>query len=329
MVTLVATGLLATTIAQTSTGDTTTYRARFTSASGLRVGESVRIAGVQIGRVDGLKVVDHRVAEVRFSVEKGRALPASVTGTIKYLNIVGQRYLELGQGAGDLGTLPAGGVIPLERTRPALDLTQLFNGFQPLFNALEPNEVNGLADSIVKVLQGEGGTLDSLLTTVGSLTTTLATKEGVISQVVDNLNAVLKTINAKSDAFGSLVTTLRGLVSGLAQDRKPIGEAVQALGGLTETTADFLDDGREPLRKNIDQLGKLTENLADASPTVDKFLKNLPTKLEAISRLGAYGSWMNFYICEATVTGATYKQYEGETPPQVAPVTGDPARCGR
>ncbi|GAA2731803.1 MCE family protein [Actinocorallia aurantiaca] len=328
VVTVLATVLLGVTIAQTESGDTVSYRARFTDASGLRAGDSVRIAGVQVGRVDGMRIVDRRLAEVTFSVERGRVLPATATAGVKWLNLVGQRYLELGQGAGQSGVLPANGLIPSERTLPAVDLTELFNGFQPLFQALSPQDVNRLADSLIQVLQGEGGTLETLLSTVGSLTTSIAAKDQVIGQVITNLNGVLETVNSRGDRFGDLISTLRALVSGLAADREPIGEAVAALGDLTESTTSLLEDGREPLRADIAELGRLSKNLERETPTVERFLDLLPRKLETIARLGSYGSWLNFYVCEATVTGVSYKQYPDETPPPLTAVAGDAARCG-
>ena len=77
---------------------------------------------------------------------------------------MGQRYVELAQGVGPVdGTLRPGATIPLERTTPALNLTQLFNGFQPLFQALSPKDVNQLSGEIIQVLQGEGTTVESLI----------------------------------------------------------------------------------------------------------------------------------------------------------------------
>ena len=128
------------------------------------------------------------MAEVRFTVDAARTLPASVTATIKYRNLVGQRYIALAQGTGPVGrTLAAGQTVPLAHTTPALDLTALFNGFKPLFQALAPEDVNQLANEVVQVLQGEDTTVDSLLAHTASLTTTLAAKDEVIGQVIDNL----------------------------------------------------------------------------------------------------------------------------------------------
>ncbi|MEU9017470.1 MCE family protein [Actinomadura sp. NPDC048394] len=328
VVTVVATGMLALTIAQTGGGGSVTYRARFTDASGLRDGDSVRIAGVQVGRVGGIRVAGRRQALVTFKVDRGHRLPASSTATIKYLNLIGQRYLEIGRGTGDAGVLNPGATIPVERTAPALNLTQLFNGFQPLFQALSPKDVNQLAGSIVQVLQGEGGTVEDLLSTVGSLTSSIADKDQVIGQVIDNLNAVLDTINGRGDNLSNLITTLRRLVSGLAGDRTSIGNAISALDDLAGATTDLLQEGRAPLKQDIAQLGRLSTNLNDDSPTVEKFLRTLPVKMAAIGRIGSYGSWMNFYMCEASVTGVTYQQYPGETHPAPTGVHSDAARCG-
>jgi phospholipid/cholesterol/gamma-HCH transport system substrate-binding protein len=246
-----------------------------------------------------------------------------VTANIYYKNLVGQRYIELGQGTGAVGrVLAAGGTIPLAQTAPALNLTLLFNGFQPLFEALSPGDVNQLATEIIQVLQGEGTTMDSLLANVGTLTTTLAGKSQVIDSVIGNLNAVVTTINSRGNALGSLVTTMQQLISGLAADRQPIGNAISAMSGLTNATAGLLQGVRPPLKSDIASLGALSSTLAANSGTIATFLQNLPVKEEDIARLASYGSWFNLYECGATTTGV--QVVYGPVPVGV-PVTA--ARC--
>jgi phospholipid/cholesterol/gamma-HCH transport system substrate-binding protein len=323
VVTVITTAVLGLTIANTGVGSTHEYRAQFTDVTGLSDGDDIRIAGVRVGQVAGIRVVDHRVAEVRFTVDAARTLPASVTATIKYRNLVGQRYITLAQGVGPVGhTLTPGQTIPLGRTTPALDLTALFNGFQPLFQALAPEDVNQLATEVVQVLQGEDTTVDSLLAHTASLTSTLAAKDQVIGQVIDNLNAVLKTVNSRGEQLTTLITTLQELVSGLARDRQPIGAAIGSIGDLTTTTAGLLRSGREPLRRDIVSLGQVSATLADG-PELDTFLQRLPLKMEDIGRTASYGSWLNFYLCSASVSGVSTS--DGSPPPTGLPVTE--ARC--
>jgi phospholipid/cholesterol/gamma-HCH transport system substrate-binding protein len=304
VITGIITAVLGISIASTGVPATVGYRAVFTDVTGLTVGSDVDIAGVRVGQVNSISVYQRHLALVGFSVQAGRPLPASATATIRYLNLVGQRYIELGQGAGPAGrTLAPGGTIPLSRTTPALNLTVLFDGFQPLFQALSPGDVNQLSSDIIQVFQGESPNITALVATVGSLTNSLATKDQVIEQLIGNLNAVLKTITSRGNALATLVTSLQELVSKLAADRQPIGNAISAIDSLTTATAGLLQVGRAPLHDDITQLQRLATNLADNSPTVNTFLQDLPGKMADITRLASYGSWLNLFLCDATVTG--------------------------
>jgi phospholipid/cholesterol/gamma-HCH transport system substrate-binding protein len=308
IVTVTITAILGISIAYTGTSGSVGYKAVFSDVTGLVVGSDVDIAGVRIGTVTSISVYHRNLALVGFSIQPGRQLPESATATIRYLNLVGQRYIELGQGTGPVdGTLPPGGTIPLAHTTPALNLTELFNGFQPLFQALSPGDVNKLSSDIIAVFQGESPDITELVATVGSLTTALATKDRVIDDVITNLNSVLRTISTRGYDLSNLIVNLQQLVSGLAADRGPIGTAISAIGSLTSATAGLLDVARQPLATDIVQLGRLATNLADNSPMVNQFLVDLPGTMTGIARLASYGSWLNFFLCDATVTGVSIK----------------------
>jgi len=133
---------------------------------------------------------------------------------------------------------------------------------------------------------------------------------------------VLHTIGSRSGELSNLVTTLQELVSGLAADRGPIGSAISAIATLSTATAGLLQVARPPLRTDITQLGRVAGTLAANSPTVNTFLQTLPVKMSQIARLASYGSWLNFFMCDALVSGVT--QQFGPNPTGV-PVTA--ARC--
>ncbi len=324
VVTGLATAVLGLSIASTGVSGTVSYSALFRDVTGVIPGSDVDISGVRVGEVTSVTVADRNLARVDFTVQSGRTLPASVTATIYYLNLVGQRYIQLAQGPDPGGApLKPGSTIPVAHTTPALNLTELFNGFQPLFQALSPGNVNEVANEIVQVLQGQGGNVQSLVANIGSLTTTVAAKDKVITELIDNLNSVVTTINSHGGALSNLVSTLQQLVSGLAAERQPIGSAVGAISQLTTATAGLLRVGRAPLKQDVIQLGRLASNLAAATPTVNRFLQNLPVKMTDIARLTSYGSWLNFYMCDALVSGV--KSSYGGTPPTGVGITA--GRC--
>lgn len=329
-VTVTLTALLGLTIANTTFGPTSGYTARFTDVTGLNPGDDIRMSGVRIGQINEIVLVDDTYADVRFDIEAHRRLPESVTATIKYRNLIGQRYIALAIDSGDPNaTLEPGDTIPLASTRPALNLTVLFNGFQPLFQALDPEGVNKLAGELIQVLQGEGGTIDSVLAHTASLTTTIASKDEVIGQVIENLNTVLSTVNNRTAELSGLIDALQQLSTGLAEQRAPIGEAVDALGALTESTAGLLGSVRPPLTENITQLGVLASTLSEHGDTVDKFLAGLPHKIQTINRVASYGGWFNYYLCSMSGRiGVSELGITVDLP--VLPLAGTPMaeRCG-
>ncbi len=303
--TLLATGTLAATIANTQFGDKATYRGVFKDVTGLAAGQEVRIAGVRVGEVKSIKVATDRVhAEVEFNVLKTSVLTHGTRATIKYRNLIGERYIALTQDVGGATPLKDGARIGLDHTQSALDLTVLFNGFKPLFAALSPKDVNELSSNIISVLQGEGGNINSLLSKTASLTSTLADRDEVIGRTISNLNAVLGTVDAHDAALKQLIDQLQRFVSGLAADRTTIGASLSNINSLTAETADLLKVTRPSIKADIANLRGLTTNLNKPSNTAtfEKFLSTSPGKINTITRTATYGSWFNFYLCDFSGT---------------------------
>lgn len=314
--TTLATGLLAMAIGGIDFRASHAYRAIFTDVSGLVAGDDVRIAGVVVGEVTGISLHGRDQAEVSFTVQASRPLAVSTRAVIRYQNLVGERYLEITEGKGPSKQLPPGGMLPVAQTDPALDLTVLFNGFKPLFQALDPEQVNKLSHEIVAVLQGEGGTIRSLLANTASLTNTLANRDKVIGEVIDNLNAVLATLDERDERLSTLVVQLQKLVSGLAADSEAIGDSLSQINALTDSTASLLKQARPSLRADIRELGELSKNLNQNSEVIDDYLARLPGKLNAINRTASYGSWFNFYLCgfDASLGTTTTAKVTNESP---------------
>ena len=170
VVTTLATGVLVLTIGNISFGGSRTYKAEFSDATGVVKGDDIRIAGVKVGTVKDVEISNRTRALVTFTVADTTTVTGATHATIRYRNLVGQRYISLTQEVGSSEVLDEGDTIPVERTQPALDLTVLFNGFKPLFQALSPADLNQFSYEIVQVFQGEGGTLESLLGHTASVT---------------------------------------------------------------------------------------------------------------------------------------------------------------
>ncbi len=136
--------------------------------------------------------------------------------------------------------LPGGATIPLERTEPALDLDALIGGFRPLFRALDPDKVNTIAQSIITIFQGQGGTINDILDQTAALTSALADRDQAIGEVISNLNTVLDTTVKHQQQFDETVVDFEKLITGLKNRADPIATSVADISDAAGTIADLL-----------------------------------------------------------------------------------------
>jgi phospholipid/cholesterol/gamma-HCH transport system substrate-binding protein len=298
VVTSLATTVLVVTIGNLGFGSSREYSAEFTDATGVTKGDDIRVAGVRVGTVSEVEIIDRSRALVTFSVDDETSVNGGTNASIRYRNLVGQRYISLTQEVGDTQRLPDGATIPVSRTRAALDLTVLFNGFKPLFQALSPEDVNQLSYELVQVFQGEGGTLEGLLAHTASVTSTLADRDQVIGDLIDNLSLVLDHVADRDKQLTRLIQSFRTLVGGLKKDRFAILGSLEEVSTLSVETASLIDGIREPLVKDIKELRTVAGNIDKNKAELDRALQVLPIKLNKIGRTAIYGSFFNFYLCE-------------------------------
>ncbi|MCD2107912.1 MlaD family protein [Rhodococcus erythropolis] len=296
VMTLVLAGLVVV-FGQFRFGDYTEYRALFTTASGLEPGDLIRVAGVEVGKVTAVEVDVDNQALVIMDVDSVYRVTTGTSALIRYQNLVGDRFLELRDGPGELDSTPEGSIIGLDRTSPAVDLDLLIGSFRPLLKALDPVQLNNLSAELIAVLQGQGGTVQSILAHTASLTSTLAERDAVIGQVVDNLNTVLGTVNHHRDEFAQAIQSAQSLADGLSRDRELWGTALSRIDTSARTVSDLLVDARPPLQGTLTELNRTAAQLDAGKETIDSVTERLPDAYAALSRLGAYGNFFNYYLC--------------------------------
>jgi phospholipid/cholesterol/gamma-HCH transport system substrate-binding protein len=281
---------------------TTGYSAIFSNTSGLRAGQFVRASGVEVGKVSKVEVIDGgSKARVDFNVDRSLPLFDGTTAAIRYLNLIGDRYLELKRGDSDK-RLPAGGTIPIEHTEPALDLDALIGGFRPVFRALDPDKVNNIAQSIITIFQGQGGTINDILDQTASLTSALADRDQAIGEVIKNLNTVLDTTVKHQQQFDQTVQDFEKLITGLKNRKDPIAESTADISDAAGTIADLLAENRPLLQSTVTYLDGVQQPLVDQKDQLNDILFRLPTAFKIIGRAGGiYGDFFNFYACDISL----------------------------
>ncbi|WP_319449553.1 MULTISPECIES: MlaD family protein [unclassified Mycobacterium] len=275
------------------------FSAVFTNISGLKGGNFVRVAGVEVGKVTGMTLQNDGTVKVDFAVDKGLPLTEGTRAAVRYENLIGDRYLALEDGPGSVRKLQPGQTIPKEQTAPALDVDALIGGFRPLFRALDPDQVNALSGQLLKVFQGQGGTVASVLAQTSALTTTLAGRDDLIGQVITNLNTVLDTFATRDGQFAEGLDKLSLLVQGLADRKTDIANGLAYVNAAAGSVSDLLLAARQPLKETVVQTDRFAAQIEADHAYVDDLVKTLPDAYQVLARQGLYGDYFGFYLCDA------------------------------
>jgi phospholipid/cholesterol/gamma-HCH transport system substrate-binding protein len=296
---LVSTFVLVTVFGQFRFDSRASYSAVFTNVSGLKGGNFVRIAGVEVGKVKDMTLHEDGTVTVDFAIDKGLVLTDGTKAAVRYENLIGDRYLSLEEGPGSVRKLQPGQTIPLERTSPALDVDALIGGFRPLFRALDPDQVNALSGQLLKVFQGQGGTIASVLSQTSALTTTLAGRDQLIGQVITNLNTVLGTFAAHDEQFSQGLGNLSQLVKELADRKTDIATGTAYINAAAGSIADLLSVARQPIKEAVAQTDRFAGQIEADHQYVDDLVRTLPDAYQVLARNGLYGDYFGFYLCDA------------------------------
>lgn len=305
--------LVANTLTVPVRGATHAYTVEFTDVEGLGAGNAVTLAGVRVGRVDSIDFADAgggaAKAIVGIEVESGHTLAAAATATVRYGDMLGARYVALeqpadwpGPGAASAGAeLPPGGVIPLSQTTPPIDLTALMNGFKPLFQALDPDQVNTLARGFVDTFNGQGQAVADLLVQIGDVSTGLADREQVVGQLVDNMGTLLASVDARSPRLEELIVGLGQLTDSVAGDSDRVIALLDHGNSAVATLAGAMERSNGDFSRSITELTTMTDAWIANTDQFTGFLERMPGFANAVNRISSYGGFVNLYLCNLTL----------------------------
>lgn len=296
-------------------GGSTTYRAHFTEAAGLKAENQVRVAGVKVGSVSEVTLEDDHVL-VEFDVDD-TWLGDRSTAAIEIKTVLGEKYLSLDP-RGDTEQDPSQ-AIPRDRTTTPFDIStavdQLAGTVAELDTAMlaksletisetfrdSPTHVRGALDglsSLAKTISSRNDQLATLLNNTGRVSAVLADRDEHVRKLIADGNLLLGELRNRREAIGSLFvgiqhlsTELRGLV---ADNQRQLTPALE-----------HLDNVAAILQRNQDNLGR---GLAMMAPFVRVFNNTVGN-----------GRWFDSYICgllpPRAELGAVAINPDGCTPP--------------
>ncbi|MDO3308475.1 MlaD family protein [Mycobacteroides abscessus subsp. abscessus] len=256
-------------------GSTTAYSAIFTDVYGLREGDDVRMAGVRVGRVQKIELVDNERARVDFVVQNDQKLYGNTIASVTYQNIVGQRYVGLSPGksggpAGDT-VLAAGATIPVERTDPSFDVTTLLNGYEPLFSTLSPEQADNLTKGVIQSLQGLPDVVPRAMENIQSLSSVIADRRDQLGTLLKSTEKVTSTLRRQQSGIGVLINQGQDILEEIVTRRNTFHAMLQSFTNLVEQLSKVVVQDRAQLNAML----KTAHELSDMLGKHDDLLRSL------------------------------------------------------
>ncbi len=308
---LLLTWVFFTTLMRSVDGDTKTYTATFADVLGLTNRADVRIAGVRVGRVEKIEIDDDNNARVTFVVQSDQQLDSNTKGLIRYQNLIGQRYLALMPGQQSGAPLTDGGDIPMyvpgsnpkvRQTEDSFDVSKLLGGFEPLFGALQPDQINALSESLILALQGDNVSLSTFITQAAGVAATLSERDAILGDVVHNLSGVLAGLANRSGELETLVAQTRTLVNGFYAQGEVLKTSTVAVANASDDIVRLLGNIEPQLVTAQTSTTSALAHLVNNGALLDQTAVDFPRLTASVARVTTMGAYIPTGVCTLDVS---------------------------
>jgi phospholipid/cholesterol/gamma-HCH transport system substrate-binding protein len=276
-----------------------TLNANFDDVTGLNVGDSVKVAGVIVGKVNSIRVVNGPNngtgrALVGFSVHKTVRLPKNTEASIRWRNLLGQRYLYLNPpdaAHADATVLASGDRIA--NTISVVDIGELFNRLGPIINVLDPGQVNAFVDAVSGALSGNEQNLTQALDNLANVTASLASHDDAIGRLVGNVNTVAGTVSSRDQEIKTVLDNLVAISSTFSSNTKIVDDAVTNLGLVSTNLNRLLSDNQAQIAHILANVNSVLNVVVGRLPTINSVLAGFPNASRALLALGNVGQFLS------------------------------------
>ena len=270
-----------------------TYKAEFSDASGLHVGNMVQVGGMRVGRVSDVSLEGSNKVVVTFDVDKGVDFGPESRASIEVLNLLGEKYLDL-QPAGS-GQMAENDVIPLDRTESAYDIVGVFGDLTQTTERIDTDQLSRALDVVADTTDRAAPEIRSSFEGIARLSQSVASRDDQIQALLESSQSVSKVLAARSQDLVDLMKH-SDLVLKEVEQRK------RAIHLLLVNARELADQLEGVARDNQAQMGPALKEVDDLLALLNSKDKQLKATLDAlgpyVSILGniiGTGPWFDAY----------------------------------
>jgi phospholipid/cholesterol/gamma-HCH transport system substrate-binding protein len=276
-----------------------TYRAAFSDASGLKPGDTVQVAGVDVGRVDEIHIAtDHVVVD--FEITEPVAFGPRTGASIEVLNLLGEKYLEL-QPAGP-GQMAEDALIPRTRTQPAYDVVNALGELTTTTQQIDKQRLSRALDTLSSTFRGSADEVRGSLRGLSRLSRTIAGRDAQLQALLDRAHQTAQILDSRKSQLTTLMRDGRLLLAELHRRREVIHQLLVGTTELSRQLTGLVHDNRQQLRPALQRLRVVLDLLQDNRRQIDASIRALEPYALILMNVVGSGPWFDAYVPNLAAT---------------------------
>ncbi len=281
-------------VVATSGPDTYRVGAMFVNAPGIYPGNSVKVLGVRVGRVESITPQVEGV-KVVMRIESETKLPEGVKAYLMAPNVVNDRFIELDPGYTGGSALPPGTTLPMEQTVIPQSVDQIVASIDRLATDLGPSGANQdgslsrLLRSIATTLGGSGGSLNSSVRNLGEVFAAVSADTGDLTGMLNDLGGLTHAAAGVSEQYQALAGDLAEVSTTLADDDEAIAASIENLARVLGELNTFVKKNKSQLKGTLTSMSKVAATVGDQQRALARSMRLLPLAVDNAGRSAAGG----------------------------------------
>jgi phospholipid/cholesterol/gamma-HCH transport system substrate-binding protein len=278
--------------------DTYELQAEFDDATGILLNDAVKLAGVDVGRVQGAEIEDGK-AIITFNLDKDVELPKDSTVAIRWRNVLGQRFLYVYPGD-DTEVWEEGDRIPVAQTEDVNDIGRFLNRVGPVLKAIDPDDANAFLDAMNTALEGNEQDVRQLLDDGAKLAETLSNEDIEIKGLIRSSSKIMGAFASQEEALGGIFDNLDGIGSMLRRRITDVNTLVTDFAAVQRQLNQLVTENRSNIDASIASLDSVANTLARNRKNLGKTLHTMPLGVAGYFQTSSWGEYFNVRLIALT-----------------------------
>lgn len=267
--------------------------ASFKTAQELKRGDFVKMAGVEIGRVENVELENGR-AKVTMKIQSRYEIRTDAKAVIKFTGLMGQNFVSIEGGSGNAPAIQTGSLETIEQPDLSALMAKLegvAGGIENLTKSFSTDNMSTLLGPLTDFVKQNSAPLTAVIGNMRTVSDNVAQGRGTVGRLVMDdsfYNAAYTTVtnlqfaatdikNLTGQADG-MIGQVRGLIEGITSGKGTLGKLTQDEALYVETTV-AMNNLREILQKMNRGQGTVGKLIND-----DSFLKNAKLSLQKLDK---------------------------------------------